>query len=99
MDVDRSIFLSNILNWNQARVVPESKNGKLIGIRLFGIRSDSLLAALGLENGDCLESIDGLPIGSPENALEAYAAMRTATRVEIVVNRKETPVTLRYNIK
>ena len=37
-----------------ARIVPEKEGDKVVGIRLFGIRPDSLLGTLGIENGDRL---------------------------------------------
>jgi general secretion pathway protein C len=80
------------------RVVPEQKDGKLVGLRLFGIRSGSLLGALGLKNGDRLESINGFSVASPEKALEAYARLRTASRLDVRLNRVGKPVDLSLNI-
>jgi len=48
-----------------ARVVPEKEGDKVVGIRLFGIRQDSLLGTLGLENGDRLSSINGFEMSDP----------------------------------
>jgi general secretion pathway protein C len=83
-----------------ARVVPENENGKMVGIRLFGIKSESLLGILGMENGDRLQSINGYDISSPEKALEAYARLRAgADKLQVSVTRKGAPVNLDYNIK
>ena len=43
----------------QARIVPEQENGKVTGIRLFGVRADTLLGTLGMENGDRHPAGDG----------------------------------------
>jgi general secretion pathway protein C len=80
------------------RLVPEAKGGAVIGVRLFGIRSDSLLRIIGLENGDRLESINGFALGTPEQALRAYAQLRTATRLALSINRRGNPLTLMYRI-
>src|SRR6478752_2376862 len=54
-DIDRSIV--DMILENQAelmkftRIVPDTKEGKVLGIRLYGIKSDSVLGALGLQNG------------------------------------------------
>jgi general secretion pathway protein C len=53
----------------QARIVPEQENGKVVGIRLFGVRPDTLLGVLGMENGDRLQTINGFDMASPEKAL------------------------------
>jgi general secretion pathway protein C len=52
-------------------IVPETDNGKVVGIRLFGVRPDTLPGTLGIENGDRLEKINGFDVTSPERALEA----------------------------
>ncbi len=83
----------------QARIVPEQENGKVVGIRLFGVRPDTLLGVLGMENGDRLQSINGFDMTSPEKALEAYARLRTADHMTVAINRKGANQNLDYNIK
>ncbi len=82
-----------------ARIVPEQKDGKTVGIRLFGVRPETLLGQLGLKNGDRLESINGFDMGSPEKALEAYARLRTADSLKIKLNRRGQDTTLDFKIK
>ena len=101
--VDRAV-VDNILEhqaelMKSARIVPEQKDGKVLGIRLFGIRPDTLLGTLGLQNGDRLEAINGFNMGSPEKALEAYARLRTASNLNVKVSRKGAPVSIDYRIK
>jgi len=83
---------------SQLRVVPERKGGTILGVRLFGIRPGSLLRILGLENGDRLESINGFALGTPAQALAAYAQLRTATRLALSIQRRGQPLTLAYRI-
>lgn len=83
----------------QARIVPEQENGKVVGIRLFGVRPDTLLGALGMENGDRLQTINGFDMASPEKALEAYARLRTADHLTVQVNRRGQNTNLDFNIK
>src|SRR5206468_2633129 len=82
-----------------ARIVPEQENGKVIGIRLFGVRPDTLLGTLGLENGDRVQSINGFDMASPEKALEAYARLRTADHLTVQVNRRGQNTNIDFNIK
>ncbi|WP_437983581.1 type II secretion system protein GspC [Sorangium sp. So ce117] len=82
-----------------ARIVPEKEGDKVVGIRLFGIRPDSLLGTLGLENGDRLSSINGFEMSDPQKALEAYARLRTADRLTVSINRKGKPMNIDFNIK
>ena len=82
-----------------ARIVPEKKDGKVVGIRLFGIRQDTLLGTLGLQNGDRLETINGFDMASPEKALEAYARLRTANNLNVKINRRGQTQSIDYRIK
>jgi general secretion pathway protein C len=101
--IDRSV-IDGILErqaelMKSARIVPEQKDGKVLGVRLFGIRPDTLLGTLGLQNGDRLETINGFNMASPEKALEAYARLRTASNLNVKVNRRGQPVSIDYRIK
>jgi general secretion pathway protein C len=83
-----------------ARIVPEQgADGKTVGIRLFGLRPDTLLGTLGLENGDRLETINGFNLASPEEALNAYARLRTANKLAVKLTRRGKPTTIDLNIK
>lgn len=82
-----------------ARIVPEQKDGKVVGVRMFGIRPDTLLGTLGLQNGDRLETLNGFNMASPEKALEAYARLRTASSLNVKVNRRGAPVSIDYHIQ
>lgn len=96
--VDEVINQQSLL-MSQVRVVPEMKNGETLGIRLFGIRPDSLLTQLGLENGDRLDVINGFPLASPEQALQAYAQLRTADAFTLTVQRRGNTLNLDYRFR
>jgi general secretion pathway protein C len=102
-NVDRGVVDKILENqaelMRQARIVPEQENGKVVGIRLFGVRNDTLLGVLGMQNGDRLEKINGFDMTSPEKALEAYARLRTADHLTVSVNRNGQATNLDYNIK
>ena len=102
-NVDRQVVDKILENqaelMRSARIVPEQENGKVVGIRLFGIRPDTLLGTLGLENGDRLQTINGFDMASPEKALEAYARLRTADHLTVQVNRRGQTMNIDFNIK
>ena len=83
----------------QARVIPEQQNGRVIGMRLLGIRPDTLLGVLGMRHGDRLEAINGFEMTNPQTALEAYARLRTAEKISVRINRGGTNMDLQYNIR
>jgi general secretion pathway protein C len=74
-------------------------NGKAAGIRMLGLRPESVLSNLGLQNGDQLETINGFNLGNPEEALNAYARLRSASKLSVRVARQGAPVTLELNIR
>lgn len=102
-NIDRGVVDKILENQSElmrsARIVPEQKDGKVVGVRLFGIRPDTLLGTLGLQNGDRLETINGFNMASPEKALEAYARLRTSPNLNVKVNRRGSPVSIDYRIK
>jgi general secretion pathway protein C len=102
-NVDRGVVDKILENqadlMRQARIVPEQENGKMVGIRMFGVRPETLLGVLGMVNGDRLQTINGFDMTSPEKALEAYARLRTADHLTVQVNRNGANMNLDYNIK
>lgn len=102
-NVDRSAIDLILENQGElmrsARIVPEKEGDKVVGIRLFGIKSDSLLGSLGIENGDRLSSINGFEMSDPQKALEAYSKLRTADHLTVAVNRRGKPMNIDFNIK
>ena len=81
-----------------ARIVPHEENGQVVGVKLYGIRRNSLLGKLGLQNGDLLRTINGYAMASPDSALEAYAKLRTADDLSVAVVRRGKEMTVEYGI-
>jgi general secretion pathway protein C len=82
----------------QARVVPHEENGRVVGVKLYGIRKSSLFGKLGLQNGDMLRTINGFDMSSPDSALEAYTKLRSASNLSLAIVRRGNAVTMDYNI-
>jgi general secretion pathway protein C len=82
-----------------ARIVPSIKNGKPDGFKLYAIRPNSAFAKLGLMNGDTLQSINGFTLDSADSALNAYTKLRSATSLELDVERRGQQLSLRYTIR
>jgi general secretion pathway protein C len=81
------------------RVVPEQKEGALVGMRVSKVAPDSLLARLGFKNGDSIKSINGFALTSPDKALQAYARLRTAGDLRVQIVRAGRQVTLEYRVR
>ena len=83
----------------QARIIPSIKDGRGQGMKLYAIRNTSFPAAIGLENGDLLTAINGLPVLDVEAALAAYSALRTADALKFSIERKGQPMTMTLTLQ
>jgi general secretion pathway protein C len=82
----------------EPRMIPEQQDGKVLGIRLFGVTPLSLLAVLGIENGDRIETINGYELTDPANAITAYESVRRKNDALVTLNRRGETVSLHYRI-
>jgi general secretion pathway protein C len=102
-EIDRSLvdkMLSNTaLLATAARFVPSIKDGRPNGFKLYAIRPNSIFAAIQLQNGDTVKSINGMEMSSPDQALGVYTKVRTATHLTVVAERRNETVTLDYTIR
>jgi general secretion pathway protein C len=82
-----------------ARVVPQARDGQVVGVRLSGIGRDSPFAAIGLADGDLLLAVNGRSIATPSAALEAYAALRAADHIWLAIERARQRIRIDYTIR
>ena len=82
-----------------ARIIPHEEGGRTVGVKLYGIRRNSLLGRLGMQNGDLLRTINGYDMSAPDSALEAYSRLRGADHLTVSVVRRGNAMTLDYNIR
>ncbi len=83
----------------KARIAPEKDGDRILGMKVTGIKPGSVLAQIGIENGDRLESVNGYEMSDPQRMLEAYARLRIADRLELRVSRGGKPAEIRYTIQ
>ncbi len=69
------------------------------GMRISGIRPDSVLGEIGMQNGDLLSDINGFDMSDPEKAVDAYAKLRKAGKLDMTMMRDGAPVTIKIQIK
>jgi general secretion pathway protein C len=101
-EIDRNVIDSTLGDLNriatQARIVPSFENGVANGFKLFSIQPGSLYAAIGIENGDVIQRVNGYEINSPDKALELYQKLKEAGQVTLSVKRGGRVMTKQYNI-
>jgi|GEM_PF-679021 general secretion pathway protein C len=82
-----------------ARVIPHEEDGRVVGVKIYGIRRSSLLGRLGIQNGDMLRTINGYDLTEPNSVLEAYTNLRSSDHLTLNVVRRGTATTLDYSIR
>ena len=81
------------------RVTPAKDGDTVLGFRLHGVRPGSLPGRLGLQNGDVVAAVNGLPMTSMDNVLRAYGLLRMADEITAEVLRRGERVSLTYRLR
>ncbi len=82
-----------------ARLQPNFKDGRQEGFTLREVRIGGIYQSLGLQNGDVLLRINDYNISNPENALQAFTALRGMDRVQVDLMRSGSRMTMTYQIR
>ena len=101
--VDQARLQQMIANPGQmmtdARLRPNTANGKQEGFALSEVKPNGIYQSLGLQDGDVLLRINEYDISNPERALQAFTALKGLDRVQIDLIRSGSRMTMTYQIK
>jgi hypothetical protein len=79
------------------RITPVKEQQHVVGLRV-SVRPDDGFSALGFEDGDVVDSINGFGLTDPDQALEAYGKLSDAPVLRVRLRRKGKPMTLTFRI-
>jgi len=82
-----------------ARFIPNIVDGRQEGFIVRELKKGGIYDSLGLEDGDVLLRVNGLPITGPESALQAFTALKGMDRIELDIMRKGQKITMTYQIR
>jgi len=82
-----------------ARLLPNTVDGKQQGFSISEIKQDGIYQSLGLQNGDVLLRINDFNISSTENALQAFMALKGMDKVNLDIIRSGNKMTMTYLIR
>jgi len=82
-----------------ARIVPEMKDGKIVGFKVFRIRKNSLYGQIGLQNGDVIHRVNSVEIKGPEDGLRIFGELKSAKNISIDITRGGARQSLSYQVK
>jgi len=101
--IGRDLIMENFANVgslsSQATVTPYFVQGQQQGFRLSQIRTGGILLQMGLQEGDVLQTVNGLNLYTPQEALQAYQQLQTESTVRINILRNNRPTTLTYELR
>ena len=82
----------------QIQVLPFSRNGQQIGVRLQAGRDAVLMNRLGLRSTDIITSVNGIELNDPSKAFELIRLLNTETQFNVVLLRNGRETTLNINL-
>jgi general secretion pathway protein C len=101
--VKRSQMESAVRNVNtlmkEIRIRPNFRNGKPDGLRLTGIRPNSIFYNMGLKSGDVLVGANGKHIESVEDVFKLYQNLQSSSSVQLEIKRRGQLKTIDYHIE
>ncbi|OEU61748.1 MAG: type II secretion system protein GspC [Desulfobacterales bacterium S5133MH16] len=83
----------------QVRIRPHFRNGKPDGLRLTGIRPNSIFYNMGLKSGDIITGVNNNNIESVDDVLKFYQSLQSSSSVQLQIKRRGRPKTINYNIE
>lgn len=88
----------SIMNLVSAAPVTEAGTGKLKGYRIRPGKDKALLTKFGLEDGDVVTAVNGVPLDNPIKALEIMRDLSTASSVSLDLERKGIRQSLSFQV-
>lgn len=81
------------------RVVPATRHGAFVGVRIDALSAQDPLTWLGLMNGDIIDVVDGQPLTGGDQVLDGFRSLTTAHELELGVTRRGRHGTLRFRVR
>jgi len=84
---------------HSTRLIPETKNGTVLGYRISSLRKGSLAGCLGFKNGDVVQAINDVDVTIPDMAMHNFAKLLGPGVVHCSVLRGREPILLELTIE
>ncbi|OGR33750.1 MAG: hypothetical protein A2091_09130 [Desulfuromonadales bacterium GWD2_61_12] len=83
----------------QARLEPNIVDGQTRGFAVRMLRPGSFIANLGLHLGDVVMQVNGVPLDTPEKALQIVQQLRESRHIALDLERGGAPMSLAYDLE
>ena len=84
--------------YTEIRAVPNFAGGKVSGMKILSVKSDSIFGKLGLRRGDVLQKINGMEL-DVKKGFEIFSALKDEKTITLDLIRQGQPTTLDYEIR
>lgn len=81
-----------------ARMEPRLVNGATDGFVIAMLQPGSLLSQMGFHKGDVVLQVNGMPLDSPEKALQIFQQLREARSLRVHIERQGQPSVFEYEV-
>jgi general secretion pathway protein C len=82
-----------------ARVVPYYRGGQPYGFRVSDVVEGSEIYNQGMRTGDIIKAVNGIPIKTPQDALNAYQELQNSSSVQLEVERQGASIPINVSLK
>ena len=86
--------LSSIL-----QAIPVTENGQFSGFRLLPADNAETFAQLGLQSGDLVTAVNGIPLDRPEQGLQALQSLMQTSQVDLTLRRDGTEIHVQHDFQ
>ena len=83
----------------QASSEPVVVNGEITGFRIFQFDQNSIFHKLGLQDGDIVREINGIPLNNVARTIQFLNGLREENNVKVDIMRNGAPVTLELSVR
>ncbi len=101
--IPRTTLLQQLNNlptlMQQAQALPYSENGQQMGFRISNLVQGSVFDQLGIRNDDVIQSINGFPVRTVEEAMSAYRTLTSASDFRLALRRSGQDVNLNISVQ
>ncbi|MFH1438369.1 MAG: type II secretion system protein GspC [Pseudomonadota bacterium] len=102
-NIDRQLidyFMENKQMLMQSgRILPNIVNDEISGFKVYGIRKTSLWGKIGIQNGDIINSVNGISFTGPEAAWQAWSKLSGSEHLTVNISRRGQDMNLDLNIQ
>ena len=81
------------------RILPNIVNDAISGFKVYGIRKTSLWGKIGVQNGDIVNSVNGISFTGPESAWQAFSKLSGTDHLTVNISRRGSEMNLDLNIQ